>query len=318
MKKEDISKLKDILGKVEVIIGYEKAGYRTRPCFIKSPDELGRLVTGTCMSANLVHYLNRVRGKAGIFVKRCDIPSVISLIQEGRFTRKDVVLIGTVCPGSLDLEKVKEQSSGINTERIISIDVENEEVNVSDGKNCSKLNLRDTIEDKCLSCSMPVPDKEAVDLLVGDPSEAREISSKKNPIEEKTAEIEALSHDERWKFWKKEFERCIRCYACKDACPVCYCKRCMVDINNPRWVSPANVWQDNVVYHLMRTNHVAGRCTNCGECTRVCPVGIPLNLLTNKLFKIIVDNFNHVPGEKEDQKPPLTCFSSDDPEKFIY
>jgi len=317
LNEKDIQSLN--LENLDVLIGYEKAAlpYRTMPCFIKSPDAMKRLVTGSYMSANLVHYLNEVSGKVGVFVKSCDIPSVISLIQEGRFARHDVVLVGVVCPGTVDLRKVVARS-GIRIEHISSIDVQKEKVTVtcSVTNGSQELSLQDVLYDKCLNCAKPVPDK--VDLIVGEENDAKSIPNVADPAAERIAKLEAVPSHERWEFWKQEMKRCIRCYACKNACPVCYCKRCIVDANTPRWVSPKNAWQDNIVYHIMRMNHVAGRCTDCGECTRVCPVGIPLNLLTGKLFSVIADNFNQVPGENPDDKTPMTCFQADDKEGFIY
>jgi len=320
LNEKDIHSLKTSFENLRVLIGYEKASlpYRTMPCFVKSPDALKRLVTGAYMSANLVHYLNEVDGKVGVFVKSCDIPSVISLLQEGRFARQDIVLIGVVCPGTVDIKKVV-ASSGTRIEHISSIDVQEEQVIVTDNTGGShELRLQDVMYDKCLSCAKPVPDKNMVDLIVGDESEAKSVPAVTDAAAERIAELEAMPSSERWEFWKEEMKRCIRCYACKNACSVCYCKRCIVDVNTPSWVSPANTWQDNFVYHIMRINHVAGRCTDCGECTRVCPVGIPLNLLTGKLFSVISDNFKQVPGENPDDDTPMTCFHPDDKEGFIY
>jgi len=316
LNEKDIHSLK--LEKLDVLIGHGKATlpYRTMPCFIKSPDDMKRLVTGAYMSANLVHYLNEVSGKVGVLVKSCDIPSVISLIQEGRFARQDIVLIGVVCPGTVDLKKITARS-GIRIEHISSIDVQKEQVIVTSSAGSKELRLQDVMYDKCLSCAKPVPDKALVDLIVGEESEAKSIPVVSDSAAERIAKLEAMPSHERWEFWKQEMKRCIRCYACKNACPVCYCNRCIVDVT-PSWVSPKNAWQDNIIYHIMRMNHVAGRCTDCGECTRVCPVGIPLNLLTGKLFGVIVDNFKQVPGENPDDKTPMTCFHPNDKEGFIY
>ncbi len=319
MKEKDIRNLEKILKKVDLLIGYQDATlpYRTMPCFVESPKGLKRLVRGFYASANLTHYLNKENGKVGVFVKNCDIPSVTSLIQEERFSREDVVLLGLVCPGTVDIKKVT-LASGIKVEHISSIEIKKEQVTVGSKTGTKKLGLQEVLFDKCLSCSKPTPEIESVDILIGDDSDAKSIPVLDDSAAGKIAKLENMSASERWEFWKQEIKRCIRCYACKNACHVCYCKRCMVDMNDPRWVSPKNTWEDNMVYHIMRINHVAGRCTDCGECTRVCPVGIPLNLLTGKLFTVIADSFKQVPGENSDDKTPMTCFREDDEENFIY
>lgn len=104
--------------------------------------------------------------------------------------------------------------------------------------------------------------------------------------------IEEMTPDQRWKFWTEELSSCMKCYACRAACPLCYCTRCTVDNNLPQWITVANHDLGNFEWHMMRAMHLAERCTNCGECFRACPVKIPLILLTQKLFKISKENFN--------------------------
>lgn len=317
---KDISRLKKLFeeGRIDLLIGYEQATlpHQTMPCFIKSADNLEKLVLSPFMAVNLVHYLNEASGKPGLIIKRCDIPSVIGLIQEGMLARDKIVLIGVVCPGSLDWEKFF-RKTGWKAEQTTSVRIDKDKVILECGGQSKQVALADVLMDKCLACDRPVPSEDMVDLLIGDPATAKRIPVTASPAAERIAELEKMSPAQRWAFWKKELQKCIRCYACKNSCPVCYCTRCTVEINNPRWVSPANDWQDNVVYQLMRLDHVAGRCTNCGECTRACPVGIPLNLFTGRLFNTVVESFDFVPGQDPAAKPPTLCFRPDDREDFI-
>jgi ferredoxin len=129
--------------------------------------------------------------------------------------------------------------------------------------------------------------------------------------------IEAMSDAERWAFWREELGRCIRCYACRQACPMCYCRQCIADKNQPQWVMtgihPAGAFAWNVV----RAFHLAGRCIDCGECERACPMGIPLMALNRELAKIVKESFDYAPGFEPDVKPVMANFKHEDKEDFF-
>jgi ferredoxin len=129
--------------------------------------------------------------------------------------------------------------------------------------------------------------------------------------------ILAMSVQQRWEFWNKEFEKCIKCYACRAACPMCYCHRCTTDVNQPQWIPVASHALGNLDYHLMRAMHLAGRCVNCGECAKACPMDIPLNLLTYQLIGPIQADFGATAGMKSDAMYALSTFKPDDKENFI-
>lgn len=129
--------------------------------------------------------------------------------------------------------------------------------------------------------------------------------------------IEAMSVSERWAFWQSEFDKCIKCYACRAACPMCYCHRCTTDVNQPQWIPVASHSRGNLDYHLMRAMHLAGRCVNCGECAKACPMEIPLNLLTYTLIEPIRNDFGATAGMKADATYALSTFKPDDKENFI-
>ena len=131
------------------------------------------------------------------------------------------------------------------------------------------------------------------------------------------ARLEAMTVAGRWDFWNKEFEKCIKCYACRAACPMCYCHRCTTDVNQPQWIPVASHEMGNLDYHLMRAMHLAGRCVNCGECAKACPMDIPLNLLTYQLIEPIRAGFGATAGMKADAVYALSTFKPDDKENFI-
>ncbi|MEI6680631.1 MAG: 4Fe-4S dicluster domain-containing protein [Mariniphaga sp.] len=135
--------------------------------------------------------------------------------------------------------------------------------------------------------------------------------------QERIAKLEAMTVSDRWTFWNKEFEKCIKCYACRAACPMCYCHRCTTDVNQPQWIPVASHERGNLDYHLMRAMHLAGRCVNCGECASACPMDIPLNLLTYQLISPIKTDFGATAGMKADAVYALSTYKPDDKENFI-
>ena len=136
---------------------------------------------------------------------------------------------------------------------------------------------------------------------------------------DEVAKLEAMSVEERNEFWKNEFSRCIRCNACRDICPACTCEKCVFD-NNKLYTSQkvAQVSFEESLYHIIRAWHVAGRCTDCGECSRVCPEHIPLHLLNRKFIKDINEIYgSYVAGSDMETKPPMLTFTEDDAETTI-
>ncbi|MEI6123199.1 MAG: 4Fe-4S dicluster domain-containing protein [Bacteroidota bacterium] len=138
--------------------------------------------------------------------------------------------------------------------------------------------------------------------------------------EEETAmmkKIEEMSLEERWAFWENEFSKCIKCYACRASCPMCYCPTCTVEINQPQWISVPAHTLGNLEWHIMRAMHLAGRCITCGQCGKACPLELPIHLLTYKVALDSKQYFNSVAGTSVCADNALAVFKTDDHETFI-
>jgi len=130
-------------------------------------------------------------------------------------------------------------------------------------------------------------------------------------------EIENLPIKERLEFWKRQFDKCINCNACRNICPLCYCKECVFDKKNPEWISKPRNSGDKWFFHITRAVHLAGRCVDCGECERACPVGIPIRKLYRKVNRDVKELFDYEPGVSPDDKNPLIVFDTERDEEIL-
>ncbi|MEO0052362.1 MAG: 4Fe-4S dicluster domain-containing protein [candidate division WOR-3 bacterium] len=164
----------------------------------------------------------------------------------------------------------------------------------------------------CAVCRHPNPT--IYDELIGEPVPAPEPDPE---ILKADQEFEQLSPDERWERLSAELDRCIRCYACRQVCPNCYCPVCFVDASMPQLLGRTHNLSDNMVYHIIRALHMAGRCVECGACHRACPVGIDLMRFNRRVAKTVRERFGCDAGTDLNQAPALTGFKPDDPQEFI-
>ncbi len=129
--------------------------------------------------------------------------------------------------------------------------------------------------------------------------------------------LDAMTPAERWTFWQNELAKCVKCYACRQACPLCYCSTCTVENNQPQWVPVASTKLGNLEWHIMRTMHLAGRCTTCGQCASACPMDIPLHLLPIRLSEEIRNIYGTVSGMSKSENCAMSTYKPEDKESFI-
>ncbi len=160
------------------------------------------------------------------------------------------------------------------------------------------------------------PSGAVVELSVADQIVAFVASASDGPARSE-AEIQGKDRAARFAFWEQEFERCIRCYACRAACPMCYCEQCIADSNQPQWVPVPPHSLGNFEWHVSRAMHLAGRCVACGACTEACPAGIPLGLMNQFLADLVAKEFGQRAGAAAKLDYPLSVFNVKDREDFI-
>jgi formate dehydrogenase subunit beta len=300
-------------GRVDYIIGYEAGSLKfiTTPLITKDIGDTDRLVINPFIVNNLSVFLGDVTGKVGIVAKGCDSRSIVSLIQDQQVAREDVVIIGVPCSGVIDLSKI-EKLTGKDRDELDDIAWEGDKAIVTTAGAKKEYPAKEVLMDDCLSCDLPAPKE--YDILL---DEAGPLVCDTELSRSQIKELEEMPPEQRWEFWKNEFSRCIRCYACRQVCPACFCKRCFVEETEPQWISPLPKWQDNLIFQTVRMIHVAGRCTDCGECQRACPVKIPLRSLSKKMEEIISELFQYRAGTDKDAPPLMAAYESEEAEDFI-
>jgi ferredoxin len=313
--------------KVNLFLGYENASlpFRTTPLFLTRGEDVERLVWNPFCAGNLSVYLPRLfkapadarEAKSappppivGIVVKGCDTRSVVALIQERQVRRENLVLVGVACPGMVDRRKAEAALGGREALEAGEDAQGNIRAVLADGAEVT-LRREEVLADACLECRSPTPSIH--DVLLGAPREAKEGDAARR----RTADFQSLSLDARWEHFQRILSKCIRCNACRQACPMCYCKTCLLDQTRPRWVGAGADISDVAIYHLVRAFHMAGRCTECGACERACPMGIDVRLLARKLCQDVEDLYGYRAGEATDGTPLLSTFTMDDPQDFL-
>lgn len=306
---------------VKYMIGYERGthGFRVSPSFAHTPEDVDRFIFSPLCVNNLAVYITLEeklplprgvepdRRKLALLVKGCDSKTVVQLLAEKGTFRENLVIFGVPCTGIVDSKKLEAEFPGVTEPA--DVEEEGDEFVVHVNGRRHEFSKEELILDKCRTCRYPNP--LIYDLLLEEKVEAKEEHY------EDVKALEQKSLDEKWEYWQRKFARCIRCYACKEICPLCYCEDCILDRLSPQWIRRSVNLSENAVYHLARAFHLAGRCTGCGECTRACPMGIPLAELNRKLAKDVEELFDYEPGIDPEAKPLLATFRPEDTEDFI-
>jgi ferredoxin len=214
-------------------------------------------------------------------------------------------------------DKIAVIAKGCDTRNIVTHIIENKikrDQLVIIGVPCKGMddkNNEGEMQANCKTCTHRNP--VIYDELAGELVEEQQIADRYEDVRK----VEAMGTEEKWKFFEDLLSPCTRCYACRNACPLCYCPTCFVDESQPQWVGKGDDPIDIRTYHFLRAYHCAGRCTDCGSCEAACPQNIKVRQFTKKLDKDCYEMFGWEAGLSLDKRPPLDTFKLDDPQGFI-
>ena len=312
---ELIKRMTELLesGEVQRVVGWKKGdlGYNPEPAYFETAEALKDFVYDGFCGANLSKYMIKaceLEGKTLVLLKPCDTYSFNQLIKEHRISKDKIYVIGVGCKGKLDIEKIKAMGiKGITAISGVEITDDCDTINIETVYGNKTVAYKDAMLERCHVCKgkeHKVSDEiffDSADTDDGDRFAGVDY-------------IESLSAEEKFEFFKKELSKCIRCNACRNVCPACSCRKCVFDSTKFDSAQKANVDEfEEKMFHIIRAFHVAGRCTDCGECSRVCPQGIPLHLFNRKFIKDINAYYGeYQAGNNVEDETPLTDFTFDD------
>ena len=312
---ELIKRITELLesGEVQRVVGWKKGdlGYNPEPAYFESAEALKDFVYDGFCGANLSKYMIKacdLEGKTLVLLKPCDTYSFNQLIKEHRISKDKIYVIGVGCKGKLDIERIKAMGiKGITAISGVEITDECDTINIETVYGNKTVAYKDAMLERCHVCKGK--EHKISDEIFFDSAETDD-GDRFAGVDY----IESLSPEEKFEFFKKELSKCIRCNACRNACPACSCRKCVFDSTKFDADRKANVDPfEESMFHIIRAFHVAGRCTDCGECSRVCPQGIPLHLFNRKFIKDINEFYGeYQAGAEVDERSPLTNFTFDD------
>lgn len=294
---------------VDAVIAFSKGEffYDITPAVFDADSNLDDFVYDNFCGMNLSKYLvSKISNgkKYAVLLKPCDTYSMNQLITEHRVNRENIYIIGIGCEGHLDIEKIKNKGiSGVE-----SVIDNGKTITVKTVYGDHEVDKAEVILTKCQSCKGN--EHMIYDELIGEELQTPAPDNRFDIV----AKLEAMTTAERYDFWRNELSKCIRCNACRNICPACTCRNCVFDNNKSGIATKTNSNEaEEKMFHIIRAFHVAGRCTDCGECSRVCPQGIPLHLLNRKFIKDINEFYGeYQAGSSAEQRNPLVNYTTED------
>jgi len=297
-------------------------------------------------SARLLQLLSETEPseKIAAVLRPCELRAAVELVKLNQIDRHNILFIGQDCLGTFRMKVYDKKAQEARKA--------GQDPTASLATQCQTM-LRDT----CWACEHFWPVEGTADLAVlhlgGDITKELYIEAQTDlgkqalkalgeagygpgrPADGRKAEIArrtALNADFRQKWLAETRARmgtleglletistCIRCYNCRDACPICYCKECIFDAEfmkpTPRSMlgkagrkGLLRMPQDTLLFHLTRLNHMVSSCVRCGMCEEACPNDLPVARLFCSEAEEVQKVFDYVAGKDPKAPLPLATF----------
>ena len=159
-------------------------------------------------------------------------------------------IVGVPCTGMIDKRKINAMVDG----EILEVTETETTIKVRTADAETLLDKGEVLQQNCALCIHRNP--VISDEMLGDPVEEQTDVDRYADVRK----IEEMGDEEKWQFFEDLLAPCIRCYACRNACPLCYCPTCFVDESKPQWVGKGQDPIDIRTFHFLRAYHCAGRC----------------------------------------------------------
>ena len=296
--------------KVDVFIGYQKGTVpmMNEPLLVNHPDKVDQLYWDNFCGLNLCNYLTKRTDKIGIVANGCNARNIVTHITENQIKRDQLYIVGIPCEGMIDHRAV---ARAVKHKEILDIVQDGAKFVVKGNDFEETFEKAKFLQNNCAVCTHRNP--VIHDEMLGDPVVEQTDVNPYSDVEK----IEVMDPEKKQGFFTRLISRCIRCYACRNACPLCYCPTCFVDESAPQWVGKSIDPTDTMTFHFLRAYHCAGRCTDCGACERACPMSISMRQFTKKLNKDTQELFSWEAGLDPEKRPPLDVYRPDDYNDFI-
>ena len=311
-----------------VAFGQEPGSTDIIPLFITEPQEAENVVAISyypCSLAKLVAQYGDKDKKIGMVLRPCDARGLIELAKRQQVNLENIYTVGIECYG------VVKDRGGHNEVYVFlkEMDIVGEVKPLDES----------LLLPSCLRCEYPVPTMTDVILRLEPQGEvsvmantdkgkeilsAAKISGKEGQksdldITKKRAaswqekdfgELKGMTPSERLDYWLYQFDKCIKCYGCRNSCPICYCADCYLEPE--RMLVKGGEMPPEKIFHITRLMHVADSCVNCGQCEAACPMGIPVSKLYHMLHKELSLLFDYEAGFNLDSLPPISTINDED------
>ncbi len=298
------------------------------PLFITDQQDVDRIVTISYYPSSLAKLVAEYRDKnkkIGMVVRSCDARAMVELAKRQQLNLENFYLVGIECYGV-----VKNRDKGHE------IYVFSKEMKI-DGE--LKPLDEGILSPNCRRCEYPIPtmadvscriEQSGETLVTANTEKGRKILSAANiPIEEghqsdvtamkeraarwqdkEFGELKEMESKERLSYWLSQFDKCIKCYGCRNSCPLCYCADCY--LGPERLLIQREEIPPQRLFHITRLIHVGDSCLNCGQCEATCPMEIPISKLYHMLYKELSGIFKYESGLDIDTLPPVSAITDED------